>query len=94
MFLQAPVWLQKTLLYRNDDYLSSHGLRLTVSHEARVPGRATPARDALRVRVKRRHTFNYKNEFLYELTEVWSGPDVDSAKENSPEYEVRCSWKQ
>jgi hypothetical protein len=45
------------------------------------------------VRHKKRHSFNRKNEFQYDLTEVRSGTSVEEARASSKvEYEIELEW--
>lgn len=44
------------------------------------------------VRIKLRHSFNRKNEFLYELTEVRSGRTLAEARSSPATYEVELEW--
>ena len=44
-------------------------------------------------RYKKRHSFNRKNEFQYDLTEVRSGSTVEEARASrSVEYEIELEW--
>lgn len=45
------------------------------------------------VRHKKRHSFNRKNEFQYDLTEVRSGTSVEEARASTKvEYEIELEW--
>ena len=44
------------------------------------------------VRFKRRTSFNYKNLFLYELTEVGTGETAAAAMGAAPSFEVEIEW--
>ena len=66
-------------------------MRLSCSSERSMP--MPGAQDPPELfRLKTRHSFNRKQEFLYELTEVRSGPSMELAAAAAPVFEVELEW--
>ena len=70
-------------------------MRFSVATEDRLDGPPDGAGDDGRshyMRWKTRHTFNHKNEILFDLTEVHSGLSEAEAAASPVEYEVELEW--
>ena len=66
-------------------------IRFSVHREQPMP--APHAYDAPTLfRLKRRYKFERKAEFVFDLTEVRSGPNRSSAEAEAPVYEVEIEW--
>jgi hypothetical protein len=69
------------------------GVTMRISCNSEVPVPPPRSGDAVVfVRLKRRTTFNRKEEFLYDLTEVRSGETRALAAAAPPTYEVELEW--
>lgn len=88
---QAPIFISKVTVERSDTHALSDGsvIRLGVAAENPVHPPNVRLDPPGLVRIKRRCSFNYKDEMLYELTEVRSGDSEEAAARANPDFEVR-----
>jgi len=68
--------------------------RVSCAEEEPLPAPAAPLAAAPEVfRLKKRHSFNRKNEMQFDLTEVRSGGSLDAARRAPPVFEVELEWR-
>ena len=68
-------------------------IRMSCSSEVQLDWIRAGGHEVQHVRYKRRHSFNRKNEFQYDLTEVRSGGTMEEARTSrSVEYEIELEW--
>lgn len=90
---RPPIYMVKRRVAYFDMHLADgNEVRVSVSTEEIEPRAPSAYTFPEGVRLKTRHSYEYKDELLYELTQVRSGRDAADAAAAVPDHEVRVRF--